>query len=135
ILGHVLEHSAPGDWVVLCGSLPPAVPADQYAVMVSMLRSRGRPVAVDTSGEALRLAVAAGPDLVKPNRHELGEVVGGELATVADVLAAAHEVHRSGVGQVLVSLGADGALLVGGTPAGPDLVGTSWVADACSSVG
>ncbi|HLS40584.1 MAG TPA: 1-phosphofructokinase [Ornithinicoccus sp.] len=133
VLGHVVEHSAAGDWVVLCGSLPPGVPVEQYAAMVTWLRERGRRVAVDTSGEALRLAVQAGPDLVKPNRHELGEVVGRELGTVAEVLDAAHQVHAAGVDHVVVSLGADGALLVGG--GGPDLAGTSTVTDAVSSVG
>lgn len=147
ITAHVLEQSAPGDWVVLCGSLPPGVDDGEYAAMTTLLRSRGRHVAVDTSGAALRHAVAAGPDLVKPNREELAEVVGRELSSMAEVLEAAHELHRRGVGHVLVSLGADGAVLVGGQGAddgdpratadlgAPDLVGSSTVADPRSTVG
>lgn len=135
VLGHLLEQSSVGDWVVLCGSLPPGVTDEQYAVMVALLADRGRRVAVDTSGPALGLAVEAGPDLVKPNRHELAEVVGRELNSVADVLTAAHELRDRGVDQVLVSLGGDGALLVGGPPGAPDLVGTSEVSDARSTVG
>src|SRR5690606_37489535 len=134
ILGHVLEHSSPGDWVVLCGSLPPGVDDGEYAAMTKLLQSSGRRVAVDTSGPALLHAVAAGPDLVKPNRVELAEVVGRELDSIAEALAAAHELHDRGVGHVLVSLGGDGAVLVGGDADGgalphPDLVGSSHVAD------
>ena len=137
LTGLVLDQSAPGDWVVLCGSLPPGVDDGEYAAMTKLLRSSGRLVAVDTSGPALRHAVAASPDLVKPNREELAEVVGRELDSIAAVLAAAHELHARGVGHVLVSLGADGAVLVGGAPGGdlPDLVGTSRVATPRSTVG
>ncbi|MDQ2623526.1 MAG: 1-phosphofructokinase family hexose kinase, partial [Actinomycetota bacterium] len=140
IVGHVLEQSLPGDWVVLCGSLPPGVDDGEYAAVTQLLRSSGRRVAVDTSGPALRRAVAVGPDLVKPNREELAEVVGRELDSIAAVLAAAHELHDRGVGHVLVSLGGDGAVLVGGDADGgalphPDLVGSSHVADPRSTVG
>lgn len=142
VVDHVLEHSQPGDWVVLCGSLPPGVDDDQYATMTTLLRERGRRVAVDTSGAALHHAVAAAPDLIKPNRVELAEVVGRDLDSVADILAAAHELHARGVGHVLVSLGGDGAVLVGGADDGAgephdvaDLVGASTVATIRSTVG
>ncbi len=141
ILGHVLEHSSAGDWVVLCGSLPPGVDDGEYAAMTKLLQSSGRRVAVDTSGPALHHAVAVGPDLVKPNREELAEVVGRELGSVAEVLEAAHELRGRGVGHVLVSLGGDGAVLVGGEGAddgghgASDLVGTSTVENPRSTVG
>ena len=53
--------------VVLSGSLPPAVPVVAYAELVAYARSRRVPVIVDADGVPLALAVAAGPDLVKPN--------------------------------------------------------------------
>ena len=140
LTAHVLEQSRPGDWVVLCGSLPPGVDDGEYAAMTKLLQSSGRRVAVDTSGPALRHAVNAAPDLVKPNRVELAEVVGRELDSIAEILRAAHELHDRGVEHVLVSLGGDGAVLVGGGatkdhPGIEDLVGTSTVADPRSTVG
>jgi fructose-1-phosphate kinase PfkB-like protein len=68
---------------------------------------------VDTSGAALPAALSAGADLVKPNREELAELTGRELPTLEDVVAAAHEVAAGGT-TVLVSIGADGAVLVDG---------------------
>ncbi|MEV0127629.1 1-phosphofructokinase family hexose kinase [Dactylosporangium sp. NPDC050688] len=57
--------------VVLSGSLPQGLPADAYAQLVRLAqRYRCRSV-LDTSGEALRLGAAAGPDVVKPNADEL----------------------------------------------------------------
>jgi 1-phosphofructokinase len=132
VLGHALHPATPGDWVVLCGSLPPQAPADTYARMVQRLRAAGLRVAVDSSGPPLAHALAAGPDLIKPNASELAEVTGRALACRADVVEAARDLHACGVGRVLVSLGADGALLVDG----PHLVsGRSPVDDPRSTVG
>ncbi|HEY0216763.1 MAG TPA: 1-phosphofructokinase [Cellulomonas sp.] len=132
VLGHALHLGTSGDWVVLCGSLPPGVPADTYARMVRRLRAAGLRVAVDSSGPPLAHAIDAGPDLAKPNASELAEVAGHALTCRQDVVDAAREVQRRGVGRVLVSLGADGALLVDG----PRVVsGRSPVTDPRSTVG
>lgn len=99
-------------WVAGCGSLPPGAGDDFYAALVARAREAGVRVAVDTSGPALLAVVDAGPDLIKPNHHELAELVDSELKTFADVVDAAREVVGRGVTSVLVSLGSDGALLV-----------------------
>ncbi|PRY18421.1 1-phosphofructokinase [Kineococcus rhizosphaerae] len=101
------------DWFVSSGSLPPGAPADLHARFVRTARGLGVRCAVDTSGAALAAAVDAGPDVLKPNEDELAELLGRELHTVGDVVAAAGELRSRGVGEVLVSLGGAGALLVG----------------------
>jgi 1-phosphofructokinase len=101
-------------WVVASGSLPPGTDPDLYARLVRRLRPLGVRVAVDTSGEPLRRAVAAAPDLVKPNVEELAELA-GPLRTLGDVVAAAGALRAGGVTSVLVSLGAQGLLLADDT--------------------
>jgi 1-phosphofructokinase len=104
-------------WVVGCGSLPPGVPDDLYAALVERGRAAGVRTAVDTSGGPLARAVDAGPDLVKPNLEELVELDGEPVETLDDVVGAADDLRRRGVGRVVVSLGARGAVLVdGGEP-------------------
>lgn len=100
-------------WVVGCGSLPPGAPVELFAMLVERARAVGARVAVDSSGAPLAAAVQAGPDLIKPNLEELEELVGAALPTLADVGRAAQELVRRGVGRVVVSLGGDGALVVG----------------------
>ncbi|WP_425425230.1 1-phosphofructokinase [Amycolatopsis saalfeldensis] len=112
LLDAILGNIADASWVVLAGSLPPGIDPAFYAEVIRRLDGRGIRVAVDTSGPALRAAVAAGPALIKPNREELEEVMGRKLPTVADIGDAARELRDSGVGAVLASLGGDGALLV-----------------------
>lgn len=108
----VLGAAGSADWVAVCGSLPPGVDEDKYADLCRRLVSAGVRVAVDTSGPALLAAVAAGPSVVKPNRDELSEAVGAALDSVGDAVEAAQVLRSRGAGDVLVSLGADGALLV-----------------------
>ncbi len=104
------------DWVVGCGSLSPGLPDAFYAELASRMPD-GVPVAIDADRGALRFAIGAGVALVKPNRVELEELVGRPLATIGDVHDAASGLVAGGVGQVLVSLGADGALAVDGSSA------------------
>lgn len=108
----VHQAGADAGWVVCCGSLPPEVPDDFYAEVIRSCHADGLKVAVDSSGPPLSAALAAHPDLIKPNRVELAEAVGRELRTVGAVVTAAQELVAGGVGTVVISLGRDGALLV-----------------------
>lgn len=108
----VAELAGRASWVVTAGSLPAGLPVDFHARIVRAAHASGAKVAVDTSGAPLAAAVAAGPDLVKPNLAELAELVGRELLSLGEVLAAAEELRAGGVAAVLVSLGERGALLV-----------------------
>lgn len=97
--------------VLVCsGSLPHGVPVEAYAELVRIAAEYAVPSIVDTSGEALRAAVAAGPAVVKPNAEELRATTG-----LGDPLAAAESLRTSGAGAVLVSLGADGLLACTGS--------------------
>ncbi|MGW4681345.1 1-phosphofructokinase [Micromonospora taraxaci] len=112
VIDRVLVQAGGADWVVLCGSVPPGLPADAYAQLCRKLRAAGVRVAVDTSGPALREAALAGATLLKPNRDELAEVVGTPLKDLDDVVDAAQRLREWGAGTVVASLGADGAVLV-----------------------
>lgn len=93
--------------VVVSGSLPPGTDPSHIATLVGGAVTRGIPVIADLSGDALVAAAAAGVTLAKPNRDELRETTGE-----ADPLAGAHALQREGAVSVLVSLGADGMILV-----------------------
>ena len=115
LLQEALDAACTATWVVGCGSLPPGAPTDLYAELVERVRERGVKVAVDSSGAPMIAAVAARPDLVKPNHEELAELVGRPLPTLGDVHEAARGLVADGIEVVAVSLGGDGALLVTAT--------------------
>ncbi|WNV75410.1 1-phosphofructokinase family hexose kinase [Geodermatophilus sp. DSM 44513] len=113
------RHAVGARWVVLSGSLPPGTPPDWYADLVRALRDTGARIAVDTSEAPLLALLAAGPDaapdLLKPNSEELAQLSGVPEAHLttnrAAALAALSALHARGVGEVLLTLGAEGALL------------------------
>lgn len=125
VLGAAARQDAAA--VVLSGSLPPGLPADAYATLIAPAKAAGVPTLLDTSGTALRHGITAGPDIVKPNLHELAAALtSGEThdsahldtpqcAHTSTIMAAA-AVREAGAQSVVVSLGADG--LLADTPAG-----------------
>lgn len=120
----LVREAATASWTVLAGSLPPGAPASLYADLVARLRGLTR-IAVDTSDAPLAELVArlplAAPDLLKPNAHELASITGADEAELeADPGAAASAARvlvEGGVGAVLVTLGARGAVLLDPTGA------------------
>lgn len=104
----------PCEWIVASGSLPRGIGDDHFARLAELARGRGVRFALDTSGAALSCAVEAGAiDLLKASRKELASLVGHDLSGRHQVAEAATALLRRGIGCVLVSLGAEGALLVG----------------------
>lgn len=70
----VLDELEEGDWLVLCGSLPPGVSPALYVACLVEAKGRGCRVAVDVPGETLAAlldASPAPPDVVAPNAAEL----------------------------------------------------------------
>ncbi|AFM14912.1 1-phosphofructokinase [Mycolicibacterium chubuense NBB4] len=121
----VLDAANGAEWVVMSGSLPPGVPTSWYGDVVALLASRPCRVAVDTSDAPLASLVGSldrgAPDLIKPNAEELASVLGysPELLEHAvaqgdpePVVTAARQLIDKGVGAVLATLGAEGAVLV-----------------------
>lgn len=126
----VVDEAQHAAWVVLSGSLPPGVPPQWYADLVAKLAPLPCRVAVDTSDAPLAALASklstASPELMKPNVEELASISGVAEAdletTVAEgdlslVVAAAVKLVERGVGAVLATLGAAGAVLVDGTGA------------------
>lgn len=104
-----LDHiAASHDAVVVAGSLPRGVSAQWLRELVLRLKALGCKVILDTSGEALKEGLRAGPWLVKPNAEELSEALGHPVSSVASQVAAAIELQTLGISHVVISHGADG---------------------------
>jgi tagatose 6-phosphate kinase len=89
--------------LVVSGSLPPGSADDACARLVRLAAAHRVTVLVDTAGEALLRAAAAGADIVKPNSGELLDATGR-----SDLTAAATALRRRGAKAVVASLGEAG---------------------------
>ena len=103
-----------GSFLVASGSLPPNVSDNFYASLGRHAAEAGVRFVLDTSGTPLKAALSGTPFLIKPSQSELGQIAGAVLSNRKQCIAAAQEIVQSGrAGYVAVSLGSDGAVLVG----------------------
>lgn len=111
--GGLRELCSQVDVCVLSGSLPVGCGPDTYARLIALIHAAGCRAFLDTSGIALEAALSASPDFIKPNRQELSALLGREIESEDQAIAAAAELaDRFGVGTVAVSLGPAGAIAV-----------------------
>ena len=103
---------SPGRWFVVAGRLPAGVTLQDFKNLLVLLKRGGAKIAVDTSGPPLQCAIECGVDLIKPNHHELAEILGRELPDSSSQAAAALELQRENVPHVILSLGGEGAFFV-----------------------
>lgn len=100
------------DILVMAGSLPKSLPASAYAGIMEHLHGKNVKFVVDATGEVLTSSLKYKPFLIKPNNFELSEIFGKTLETKDEIVEAAKKLCDMGAQNVLVSLGADGAILV-----------------------
>jgi 1-phosphofructokinase len=104
-------------WWVVAGSVPPGLEPGIYREIIAGLKGRGARVVLDTSGEALRQAIYAGPHIVKPNLAELQALLGSQVIGTSAVVKAARKLLDKGIEMVVVSMGKEGACFVTGSEA------------------
>lgn len=101
------------DYLVISGSLNEGLPNDFYQKIAEIAKSSGAKVIVDTSGEALLKILETGVYLIKPNIGELAKLIGVERLELNEIEKAAKNLIEKGSAEiVVVSLGADGAILI-----------------------
>jgi tagatose 6-phosphate kinase len=96
--------------VVLSGSQPPGADEAFFPDVIEYAVRHKAKVIVDTRGEPLRQALTSRGFTVKLNRAELADTVGRPLTTDADLKTAMREVTPQDGGQVVVTMGKDGAI-------------------------
>ena len=111
-LFRVLEKAEKQDILVLSGSIPATLPMNIYGEIACWAEQKRIPLVVDATGGLLRDCLPYHPFLIKPNLQELEELFGQPLESDEDVLRAADGLREAGAQNVLVSMGAGGALLV-----------------------
>ena len=111
-----LKNSRGVRFIVASGSLPPGMPVDAFVEIAAIAKKLNAKLIVDTSGEALKVAVAQGVYLTKPNINELASLAGKKELKKEEVVTTARELIARGGSEVLVvSLGPEGAILITAT--------------------
>ena len=99
------------DVVTISGSMPKGVPEDLYCELIRRCRRAGIPVLLDTSGDRLVAAVREKPSFIKPNEDEIVQLTGRQFSGREEAVQALKQLYGSGIPWVVLSMGAEGALL------------------------
>lgn len=107
-----LEALQAGDTLVLSGSAPPSLGGDFYSKLIAVCKRKKAEFVIDTTGQALKDALALEPLLVKPNHHELAELFGVTIKTREEIITYGRRLLEAGAQYVLVSMAGEGALFI-----------------------
>jgi 1-phosphofructokinase family hexose kinase len=100
--------------VIFSGSLPQGLEDSYYASLIESANSFGCRTFLDTSGEPLRLALAASPHFVKPNRQEAESLLGYSIRDLSVAARALQQLISLGARTAAISMGAQGLLWCAG---------------------
>ena len=107
-----LDRLTGDDVLVVSGSVPSSMPSGIYEQILERMEGKKILTVVDASGDLLLKVLRFHPFLIKPNRDELIEMLGGTYSTVEEITEGAKKLQEMGAQNVLVSMGKDGAVLV-----------------------
>lgn len=99
------------EYLVLSGNVPSGVKGAYHYILEKMGEFSGN-IVVDVAGQELLDTLIHHPFLIKPNQKELEDLFHVKLKSGEEILSYAKKLQEMGARNVLVSLGADGMLLV-----------------------
>ncbi len=107
------EVVKPDTLVVISGRLPDGISNKLLGEICDHLRNLGAAISFDSVSVTATDIITQKPWVIKPNLSELEKMVGQELTTPAEIIAACKPFVEAGVHHCLVSMGGDGALYTG----------------------
>lgn len=106
------ERINPGSLVLLSGSAPPQSPESIFQALTRQAQEAECRVLVDIPPADLIGVLPEKPWLIKPNHHEAGTALGQSVTTIGDAVQAGRELCQRGAQNALITLGAQGAVLL-----------------------
>ena len=114
LLDLIEQSSLSSSVVVMSGSLPKGVDSEFYSKAVQRINDNAK-IIIDTEKENMLCALSnAQVFMVKPNLKELENFAGVMVSNKLEIANACKKYIEKGVKYVLVSLGAEGAILTDG---------------------
>ncbi|OPJ56817.1 1-phosphofructokinase [Alkalithermobacter paradoxus] len=100
------------DVVVLSGSIPSGVSDDIYRKIIETIKHKNAKVILDADGKALIEGIKAKPYMIKPNVHELKNIVDFDENNMDSIVEAGKKLVNQGIEKVLISMGELGSLYI-----------------------
>ena len=109
-LGKLRRIQPVPDLMVASGSVPPGIPVNIYYAIILGAKDYGIRTILDSRGQWLKEAIKAKPYLIKPNIHEVEELLQRELPTEEAIIEAALNLVEMDIEIVVISRGKEGII-------------------------
>lgn len=112
-VAHFEELMADTDFITISGSLPKGINHDFYSLLIDKATEADVKVLLDTSGATLKASLenTHKPFLIKPNETEIADLLGKEIQSNDELVEALEDKEFDGIEWIVVTLGADGAIV------------------------
>ena len=111
IENYINKNSRNNDIVAIAGRIPSGIKTDEIKSFVQRLKAKGLLLVIDSRSFSPADIIECTPFLIKPNEEEIAAYIGKEAEDLTEVAKAAKSIHQKGVDNVIISLGARGAVL------------------------
>ena len=111
----ILEAAQSASIVCFCGSVPPSPNLSVYETLLRQLHTSGKPVWVDSSGDALTCAASVQGIALKVNAEEAAALLNQPITNAESAASAAQELHQKSSAPVVITLGIQGAVYADST--------------------
>jgi tagatose 6-phosphate kinase len=111
ILSKIKDIIKSSKFVVISGSSPCAIADDIFYETALAASQHGLKTVVDTSGNALKIALKAKPFLIKPNKEETEEIINKKINNQSDMIGALDFFESLNIAISVISLGKAGAYI------------------------
>ncbi|MEQ2128707.1 1-phosphofructokinase [Caldanaerobacter subterraneus KAk] len=108
----IFKYAEKSKVLVLSGSLPLGVPKTFYKEIIKELKNRDLKIILDADNQALFYGIEEKPFMIKPNVHELEDVVGKRLETLEEIVEEGKKLNKKGIEIVAVSMGKEGSIVI-----------------------
>lgn len=113
ILFNKLDLLKENDYLILSGSVPKSLPTNIYCDIAEYISDKKINLIVDAEKDLLLNVLKFSPFLIKPNQHELEDMVGNRLNTKTEIAQAAVKLQKTGARNVFVSMAECGGIFAG----------------------
>ena len=98
--------------LVASGSYCQNMPIDYYKIIGEICEKRDIKFILDTSGDALKVALESKPYLIKPNADEIKQLLDINVESQEEIISAGKELIKMGPQNVCISLGKNGMIYI-----------------------
>ena len=111
IESEILMSATQNSIVTITGRIPEGISVNSIKKTLLRLRSLSVKTVVDSKSFSLGALLESKPWLIKPNEEEIEEYTKQKVTSIEEAAAIAKSLHARGIENVIISLGAQGAVL------------------------